>query len=201
MSSASHANRGGENALPAGPRNHALVVGGTGMLSAVTLTLARLYTRVTVVSRGARRYVDRVETPLRQRLVPCPVDYHDTAVLIRSLETRQEDDGPFELAVCWIHSSARGAPEAVARCVGSVGRPCRFAHVRSSTGRNVPGRRAGAMALIQNIVYQEIVLGASVRGYRMRWLSDEEISRGVLEAIRSGRPRFVVGSLGIFREA
>ena len=42
---------------------------------------------------------------------------------------------------------------------------------------------------------REVILGFVREGGHSRWLTDPEISAGVLEALRSGKPRSVVGTL------
>ena len=95
------------------------------------------------------------------------------------------------LAVAWIRSDAPEAALAAARRTAGP-----FFHVLGSAAadpaRPDPGRRARFEAL-PGLAYREVILGFVSEGGRSRWLTDEEISRGVLEAVAAGRPRAVVG--------
>src|SRR5690606_10565489 len=43
--------------------------------------------------------------------------------------------------------------------------------------------------------YHQVQLGFVIEGNRSRWLTHEEISSGVIECVRNGRRRHVVGTL------
>jgi hypothetical protein len=169
-------------------RPHALVVGGTGMLREAVLALAGTH-EVTVVARGA--------APLESlraasaSVHPVRADYGECGAFERALDGAVAARGPFALAVAWIHSDAPGAPLTAARRVRG-----RFFHVLGSAAadpaRPEPSRRSRFEAL-PGLSYHEVILGFVVEGGRSRWLTDAEISRGVLDAVAAGRPRTVVG--------
>jgi len=169
-------------------RPHALVVGGTGMLRGVSLSLAGR-NAVSVVARG-RKGLERLRKGSRN-VHPLSVDYTDGAALEAALDEAVAARGPFTLAVAWIHSTAPDAPLAVARRVRG-----RFFHVLGSAAADPslpdPGRRTAFEAL-EGVAYREILLGFVRRGARSRWLSNGEIEKGVLGAIATDRPRAVVG--------
>lgn len=163
--------------------NHALVVGGTGMLRAVVLALAR-DREVTLVAR-------RPGVVAAASIHPAAADYGDPDAFAAALDGAVAARGPFDLAVAWIHSSAPDAPLAAARRVRG-----RFLHVLGSAAadpsRPDPGRRAAFEAL-PGLSYREVILGFVREGDRSRWLTDAEIAAGVLGAIAADRPRTVVG--------
>jgi hypothetical protein len=167
---------------------HALVVGGTGMLRAVALALAR-EGPVSVVARSARE----LESLARGApgVHPVRVDYRDGPALAAALAEAVGARGRFSTAVAWIHSDAPGAAEAIARFVEG-----RYFHVLGSASadpsRPDPGRRARFEA-IPGITYHEVVLGFVLEGGGSRWLTDAEIARGVLDAVAAAAPRAVVG--------
>ncbi len=182
----------------AGIRPHALVVGGTGMLWGASLALAQRGYTVSVVARRQRRLEALVQAAvgLPGSIHPIPVDYQDTEALIAALAAAQERFGPVELALIWIHSTAPAAPLAVARLVGSPQRPCRYFHILGSAwadpSRPDPDRWAAFTAL-DNIRYREVILGFVHEGGGSRWLTDAEISAGVLAAVDTDQPRTIVG--------
>jgi NAD(P)-dependent dehydrogenase (short-subunit alcohol dehydrogenase family) len=179
-------------------RPHALVVGGTGMLWGASLALAERGYAVSVVARRRQRLEALAQTAagLPGSIHPIPVDYQDTQALIAALEAAQARFGPIELALIWIHSTAPAAPLAVARRVGSPQHPCRYFHILGSAwadpSRPNPERQA-AFATLDNIRYREVILGFVREGGSSRWLTNAEISAGVLAAVDADQPRTIVG--------
>jgi uncharacterized protein YbjT (DUF2867 family) len=171
-------------------RPHALVVGGTGMLRAAVLGLAA-GREVTVVARG-RGDLDSLRRASAS-VHPAAVDYRDAAAFAGALDGAVAARGPFNLAVAWIRSDAPEAALAAARRVAGP-----FFHVLGSAAadpsRPDPGRRARFEAL-PGVAYREVILGFVVEGGRSRWLTDAEISRGVLDAVAADRSRTVVGAV------
>ena len=171
-------------------RSHALVVGGTGMLRDVVRFLARDHD-VTVVARDPAKLEALVAKA--PTIYGAPVDYRKTRAFESELKRAVGERGPFSLAVAWIHSDAPDAPMAAAKRVQG-----RFFHVLGSEvadpARPDPGRRA-AFDDLPDLEYHEVVLGF-VRGDKgSRWLTNEEIVRGVLTALAWAKPRTVVGTV------
>jgi NAD(P)-dependent dehydrogenase (short-subunit alcohol dehydrogenase family) len=178
---------------------HVLVVGGTGMLRAATLALARGGV-VTAVARDRQR-LQQLAEEARHRggtIVTAAVDYGDDARLADVLRARSADDGPLALALCWIHGTAPDAPSTVARHLGhgEGGRP-RFVHVLSHAAidPDVAARwRTTVTDANPDLDYQQVVLGRRRTGDGdgdWRWLTHGEISSGVLQAIDEGTDALV----------
>jgi hypothetical protein len=177
---------------------HALVVGGTGMLRGVSLDLAARGMEVSVIARNEerlRRLAAEGEV-LAGAIHPIPLDYRDTDLLTRALAGAREARGPISLAVLWIHAVAPDAPAAIAGAIASPDHPPRVFHLRGSVARD-PSATGNPIALRlrehPGIRYREIVLGFTGRPGRTRWLTDAEISAGVIGAIEEDAPRTVVG--------
>jgi uncharacterized protein YbjT (DUF2867 family) len=165
-----------------------LVVGGTGMLGGMCEALAARAVGVTVVSRGRQRPAWLAHRSIKT----IHLDYTDTSKLRDMLAEQVGAHGIFDAAVCWIHSTAPEASEVVARAVA----PCRYVRVMGSAGAdpsrpNDVGRQI--FGSIEGLRYQEVILGFEVEGTRSRWLTDTEISAGVLGALNSGVDRAIVG--------
>lgn len=150
---------------------HALVLGGTGMLSEATRALAG---RGHVVTSVARRAAD-----LGPGVTSVTLDYRDVRALGAALEAATEARGPIELAVCWIHTDAPDAPGIVADAVAPGGRLVQVFGTRVWPLQDVP----------LHLAYRQVLLGA-VDG---RWLTHDEISAGALAAVDADRPLHVVG--------
>lgn len=158
-------------------RQHALVVGGTGMLAGTCLGLAERHWLVSVVGRDQAKLA-RLATKHRA-IIPISIDYRDGAGFRAAIELAIERRGPIELAVCWIRSAEPRALEIVAELLSGSGR---LVHVLGTAGMAAAvdveplRRRVGSR-------YTRVVLGGVSSGPGWRWLTHEEINIGVLEAI------------------
>jgi molybdopterin-guanine dinucleotide biosynthesis protein A len=150
---------------------HALVVGGTGMLAPATRALAE---RGHVVTSIARRAAD-----LGPGVNSVELDYRDVEAVVSCLARATQSRGPIELAVCWIHTDAPEAPRIVAEALAPGARLVQVFGTRVWPLTGVP----------LHVAYRQVLLGSSDD----RWLTHEETSAGVLEAVDADRPLTVVG--------
>ena len=149
---------------------HVLVVGGTGMLMAATLFLARRGHPVTAVARHSRSHGTGRDLSGWITATPTRSQRSSPAV---------EERGPFELAVCWIHTDAPAAPTIVARALAPGARLVQVFGTRVWPLDDVP----------LHVAYRQVLLGAQDG----RWLTHEEISAGVVAAVDADLPLTVVG--------
>lgn len=165
---------------------HVLIVGGTGMLAGLAEALARDGGRLSLLSR-------RVSEVAGGDGFDC--DYHDEADFVRALEAAIAKAGPVDLAVAWFHTLKIPAPRRLAERV--QGRM--FQVLGSATGDPAHPDRLGRAAAVADGLpdcsLRQVVLGFKVDEGGSRWLTHEEISQGVLEAIRSDRAYSVIGQL------
>lgn len=174
---------------------HVLVVGGSGMLRGLCLALAGRGRTVTVIGRTPQRLSRLVKESngLPGSIHALAVDYRDDDRLRRALETVTPKFGTITLAAVWVHSTAPQAPYSVAEFVQG-----RYFHVLGSAvadpSRPDDTRRAHFEA-IPAIVYHEVILGFVPGPFGSRWLTDDEICAGVLQAIDADQPRFIVGTV------
>lgn len=180
---------------------HVLIVGGTGMLHRATLYLATQYDVVSVVARTQRR----LETLAQEvdsnngHLNPLALDYCDTTILQTQLRNAILQFGPITLAVCWIHSVAPEAPFTIAETVGRGTSVCRYIDIVGSAGADPSQAALERIARLQSIpmiAYQRVILGfVQEQGYS-RWLTDAEISQGVLHAVEhADQEKHIVGTV------
>jgi molybdopterin-guanine dinucleotide biosynthesis protein A len=150
---------------------HAVVVGGTGMLAAATRAFAARGHHVTSIARRT--------AGLGAGVTSLELDYRDSSALVEALAKATESRGPIELALCWIHTDAPEAPRIVADALAPGARFVQVFGTRPWPLETVP----------LHVAYRQVLLG-SIKG---RWLTHEEISAGVLEAVDRDRPVSVVG--------
>ncbi|QHS24101.1 short-chain dehydrogenase [Virgibacillus sp. MSP4-1] len=175
-------------------QGHALVIGGTGMLSEVTVWLNKKGYFVSVIGRRNERYhqlMEKVESP--ENISSILVDYHKTEELRQSLIEAIENRGSFDRVVAWVHSSAPDVIPALLKLQEQYHKKQEFElfHVKSSTGYF----KQETPELPANCTYYEIFLGFKQYSGHSRWLTHEEISEGVKDSIHHGRPQTIVGQI------
>jgi hypothetical protein len=169
---------------------HILVVGGTGMLAGLVEALAGDGGRLSLLSRRASR----------SAWPGYDCDYCDKASFVHALDAAIAASGPIDLAVAWFHDLKIAAPRLLAERIGRPGAPGRlFQVLGSATGDPCHPERLGRAAAVAEGLpdcrLRQVVLGFRVEAGRSRWLSDAEISAGVLEAVRQDRTCAVVGQV------
>lgn len=171
---------------------HALVVGGTGMLQGVSLHLTKAFEAVSVLARDERR-LRALEEAGCGAIHGYGVDYRDDDALRNAIGEACATYGPLDLAVCWIHAVAPEAPFVVAE----DGAPRVYVHVLGSAAAD-PARpedeRRARFEAYPGLVYREVILGFVHGDGHSRWLTNAEISDGVIAAIDSNEIRSVVGT-------
>jgi NAD(P)-dependent dehydrogenase (short-subunit alcohol dehydrogenase family) len=169
-----------------GDTNRSLVVGGSGMLSGLCLTLALTGDDVSVVARRHQPLDRLVALSPTSNITALPLDYTRRADLRRVLEDQVSSRGPFDRTICWTHDEQ--STEAPLLFAAYTSR--QFFQVLSSSYAD-PAKPAHLMARRQefeqafpSIDYHTVVLGFGGEvGGRSRWLSHGEISNGVLRAL------------------
>lgn len=161
-----------------------LVVGGSGMLAGASNKLQSTYDHVGVVARHA----DKIEAIAGTKIVPLLCDYHDIQQLVDVVDSFCNNYGKPKYIVSWIHGTSPNATMAIASFAQS--------HFFEVTGH--PGNDNYEIALTHKrkitqlgLTHTHIVLG----GKGHRWLTHEEISNGVLEAMDNPQPTVVIGRL------
>jgi hypothetical protein len=164
------------------------------MLSGLATALARQGRHVSVIARDPRRLARLAETT--DGITPLALDYRDAAALEAALLRAGRDNGPIERAVCWFRTGAPEIPLAVARHVEQV-----YCHVLGSAVADPSTPTAldcwrASFAIFPRLDYRLVVLGfVVVPGGGSRWLTDDEISAGAADALASGRPLTIVGTV------
>jgi hypothetical protein len=170
---------------------HTLVVGGTGMLAAATRQLARRSAAVTVVARRPER-LDGLDA---EQVELIAVDYRRTDVLLERLEHAVSRHGEFDLALTWVHSSGEASLCRLAERLSSQANAARLVDVRGSAlaRPDSSSERHQFLSGLDGIEYQRVILGFVRDGGHSRWLTDREISEGVIEAVDDGDGERIVG--------
>ena len=154
------------------------------MLSGLVEALAGDGGRLSLLSRHASQAAGGIDC-----------DYHDEAAFARALEAAVARNGPVELAIAWFHTLKIAAPRLLAREV----RGRMFQVLGSATADPArPHRLAAAAAVAEGLPecqLRQVVLGFRVGDGGSRWLTNTEISGGVLDAVRADRSLSIVGQV------
>lgn len=176
---------------------HALIVGGTGMLSGVTDYFTLHGYTVSVIARNPEGLNRLIESKSEHGFInPVKVDYSDYYYLEERLRSAIDSYGEIETAVCWIHSTAPEAPYIIADVLNNQTIKCKYFHVLGSEMKN-PDERYSILHFsferFVRLIYKKIILGFVIEYETSRWLTNTEISNGVIDAIINEKDSFTVG--------
>lgn len=173
---------------------HALVIGGTGMLASTSLWLVSQGYQVSIIGRNPFRMESLISKSIDQTAItPILVDYSDEVILKEKLKLVIQKNGPIELVIAWIHSYARNTLDTISQEVSNQTEGWRLFHVLGSSKDldeikkevNVP----------DSCQYRQVQLGFILESGRSRWLTNEEISQGVIDSVQNDRLRHTVGTI------
>jgi NAD(P)-dependent dehydrogenase (short-subunit alcohol dehydrogenase family) len=174
---------------------HVLVVGGSGMLSELTIALLERGGRVSCIGRSPRRHA-RIAATADERFLPLAVDYRDTDCLASELQRARSTLGPVSHVIAWIHDPIQPVLQQILESVGSMEHEVDLLVILGSAAAD-PSRKGQDLEQLvlpfPNVRYREVILGFVLQGSSSRWLTHDEISQGVLHAFDSGERSSTVG--------
>ncbi|GIO23740.1 short-chain dehydrogenase [Oceanobacillus sp. J11TS1] len=174
---------------------HALVVGGTGMLSGVSLWLAGEATKVSVIARSQGKMKELlVKAHQDACIIPLLVDYKDSTALKEKIRACISQNGPIDLVVAWIHSDGKNALDIISNEVAQTSPFWKLYHVLGSSA-NIAQIKEVAVKKHPNCQYRQIQLGFIWEKSYSRWLTHQEISKGIIDAIIRNQEVKVIGTL------
>ena len=173
---------------------HALVVGGTGMLSDVSLWLVDQGYHVSIVARNPERMEELMgKTVSSEKITPLFVNYTNEEKLQEQISDTIKKNGNINIVVAWIHSIAENALAIITNKVSKNQKEWELFHILGSSTDldkiqqkiSVPG----------NCLYHQVQLGFVVENNHSRWLTNKEISLGTITAIKTKQKQMIVGQL------
>ena len=177
---------------------HALVIGGTGMLKDVTLHLLKEFDKVSVIARNESGFgnLKKEAREYSLRLKPLQVDYTDYEILKSLLIKSIKEFGEISLVVSWIHSTAPKALYIIADLMNQTSSKCELYEVLGSSYANPQyhsNNRNKDFEKFENINYHKIILGFVLEGGKSRWLTNSEISGGIIKVIEKTSASSIIG--------
>lgn len=159
-----------------------LVFGGTGMLSGATQWVIGRARHTTVTGRSEHRLKRLQEGDPGERASFHQLDYRDTEALKSLLSSTVNRHGPVDLVLSWIHSTAREALPTIVSEISQTSQQWHLIHIKGSANDDADIRARPETP--DNCQYREVLLGYQRTERGSRWLTDEEISEGVVAAIQ-----------------
>ncbi|MEM6430023.1 MAG: short-chain dehydrogenase [Deinococcota bacterium] len=176
---------------------HVLTIGTTGMLAAATRVLAQRATRVTCLARTPASLGSLAASMPTDaaNLHPVAVDYQHSDAFMKAVQDANADT-PIDLVVAWFHRNGLDTCKRLIGYLNSQASPVGVFHVVGSAARDPsnpaqwPQPEAGGV-----VTYHQIILGFVLEAESSRWLTHQEISDGVLEAIQHKYSRHIIGTV------
>lgn len=173
---------------------HALVVGGTGMLSGVSLWLLEQGYHVSIIARNSSRMKDLIEqTDLASHITPLLVDYSNYDELQKNVQETINENGAIDIVVAWIHSTAPNALKIITKEISISESEWELFHVLGSNSDLNRIKREVSMPT--GCTYHQVQLGFVIEDSGSRWLTNEEISDGVIRAIKQRDKLKTIGQI------
>ena len=166
----------------------AIVIGGTGMLAEVSLWLESEGYHVYVLARNKHK-MDQLIRKSSGFISPIFTDYKNET----ELRVEMNKLGCVDLAVAWIHSDAPMALNIILQELSLKTEQFQVFHVVGS--RTDLESLKNLLNLPENVKYHQIKLGFVIKNGGSRWLTNREISSGVIEAIKSDDDVKMVGTV------
>lgn len=169
---------------------HALVIGGTGMLSGTVKWLIKEGWHVSVTGRTRRKMKQFLKY---KEITPIYADYHRTKEMNKKIMQAVDNEGPIELVIAWIHSDAKGALHEVMSEITKRKQHVDLYHIVSGTTKM--DELKNEVTAPVNCIYHQVKLGFIKERSIRRWLTHKEISEGVIEAVKKHQRTFIIGAL------
>lgn len=169
---------------------HALVIGGTGMLLEVSLWLMEMGYQTSVIGKSKEKHDRLIKKATHPNLMnSLKVDYHNHSLLEEQIRKSIQKNGPISLVVSWTPSTQ--ALEIVNKLVSE--------HIDDWNLYQVKGSRRyfndATLNVPSNCTHSSIYLGFIIEGEQSRWLTNNEISAGVIQHIQSGNSESIIGRI------
>ncbi|MCG7342623.1 short-chain dehydrogenase [Sporosarcina sp. ACRSL] len=173
-------------------KNHALVIGGTGMLAGVSLFLAEEGYVVSVIGRTAAKFERLKADSPPNSIFPVSVNYYSKE-LFSEVGKAIAERGPFDLIVSWTPNYR--ALEKICE-MNDRATSFRLIHVKGSR-RYFEDEE---IRITANCIYEKVFLGFVKENGNSRWLTHEEIAGGVIQQIADKTEDRIIGQLHPYSE-
>ncbi len=169
------------------------------MLKGVSLYYASHGCNVSVIARNQTCLNDLIETKCEPGFInPVRVDYKDYFNLKDKIISSIETYGSIEQCVCWIHSTSPDAPYVIADILNEQNIFSKYFHVLGCEYKDPLAENTDIeknFEKYKNLLYRKIILGFVNEDPDSRWLTNTEISNGVIDGIIREKSTHIVGTV------
>jgi hypothetical protein len=170
------------------------------MLRGVSLYLTNQFRTVSVIARDEERlaHLSGDAQKTGGDIQALALDYRDEDTLRSRLQASIQKCGSITLAVSWIHSIAPRAPLIISEAIAENSQGSRYFEIVGSAAADPALVREEHQKRFQHfkkIQHRQVILGFIVEARGSRWLTDEEISNGVIRAIELDEIYSIVGTV------
>jgi len=175
---------------------HILIVGGTGMLRGATEYFIEQGNIVTLVARNEQRLnaIKQKYPEKKGKILTLAQDYRNTEEAMNKVIEAAGMYMHIDLAILWIHTTGRNFSKAVKEFLFSHHPKTKVWQLWSSATINPKQLTQTSWKKRYPERYREIFLGYKQNGSSTRWLTDWEISEGVIQAVARDIPDFTIGT-------
>ncbi|MEM7737761.1 MAG: hypothetical protein AAF267_18440 [Deinococcota bacterium] len=190
-----------------GSYQHILAIGTTGMLAAATRTLAQHASQMTCLARTPASLARLVASMPQDatkihtaeihtaEVHTVTADYQDSHAFMDVID-RATQHAPIDMVVAWFHQPGMESCSKLISYLDAQARPVDMFHVVGSAARDPSNPDLWPQPEANSIVtYHQIILGFVLEGESSRWLTHQEISEGLLEAIHHRHNKHIVGTV------
>ncbi|CAN5447403.1 short-chain dehydrogenase [soil metagenome] len=159
-----------------------LVIGGTGML----LDACKHFAHSEIVYVVSRNELSSDY----KNIFHIKADYTNPDEFLKAIKECFKNRVFPQRVILWIHSTGDEAVYLLLNFIFLTHPKTKIFHIKGNGNFNPS--KAGKI-IVSNINYFEIILGFTLRNDSSRWLTNEEISAGVIEAVKSEKKSFTIG--------
>ena len=170
----------------------ALIIGGTGMLRQCTEAIAAKAATSVLVARSTDKLNEIAAVHSNVR--PFSANYTDEDFVSRLLHFLTKYNIKPNLCVLWMHKSGLDNKQRLLVELAAMGSEDVEVYEVCSSAASQPGQKSPTFSAT-SINHHVIILGFKIENGTSRWLTDEEISGGVLEAIDKQTNIAIVGQI------
>jgi len=174
-----------------------LIIGGTGMLKEASEYFIKKENQVTLVARNSQKLEAFKNKFPDKKVSTIAIDYTNTENFIQQIKTHFEHTSICKKVVCWMHSSGNNALHELINLMNSYSTSkiaIQFYHILGSASRSPKENQWGAKQF-SHLQYHIIILGFKRAGNYSRWLTHNEISEGVIQAVEYNSKQYIVGQI------
>ena len=169
-----------------------LIIGGTGMLQDAANYFIEHDFDVTIVARDKRKLNAFTKVYLNKSIHLISQDYTDTEAFIAAIQNDIKQHGSYDCVISWIHSPALESTRQLIQISAKANPHTVFYHIKGSASYN-PATRHPIDPSFKVLDYREIILGFKRESHTSRWLTNEEIAQGIIDAFKTNAQKYVIG--------